>query len=189
MLECTWTHSQQRQTESQNGRKTISFLQVTSSAATYCRFCLPACDCACQSACVSACVQKTQKLHQPACAVPPFILPSVSSLHLTAYTHVPDHICVCVVSLFVTLIGIRQCKHPFLPIRQNSAVMLRDDKPFCGASWRRGCSPPRALEVTGTIAALRAPPRRDTPTWAEQWINLPVSPGGSKTNTQGLVLT
>lgn len=76
-------------------------------------------------------------MHQPACAVPPFILPSVSSLRLTVHIHVPDHI-VCVVSLFVTLIGTRQCKHPILPIRQNAAVMLRDDKPFCGASWRRG---------------------------------------------------
>lgn len=116
----------------------------------------------------------------------PFILPYISSVHQPAYMHVMT-MCVFVyvcVTLCCLLAPSSANIHSL-----SSAVMHSNDKAFCGALWRRGGSCPRALEVTGAIAALCAPSRRDTLTGVELWINLPVNPRGSKTNMQRLGVT
>lgn len=120
------THSQRHQTESRNRRKAISFQQIAFSAPAMAWFCLFV-----QCACVP---KKNNK---------PCVQSLLLSSHMSAvWVHVSNHVCVCV-CLFVTLIGTQQCKHPFLPILLNIALMPRDDKLFCGASWRQkvgGCS-------------------------------------------------
>lgn len=73
---------------------------------------------------------------------------------------VPGHICVCVCHS-LSLIGTLQCKHPFLPIPHSIAVMPRDDKPFCCASWRRGVLLPEIWRWQGP-SPLSVHPRGET---------------------------
>lgn len=104
--------------------------------------------------------------------------------------HSPVFLCLCLtICIFVGFCVNQQCRLPFYPIPLSIAVMLpRDDKPFSGASWQGWWGgwllSSIALEVTGAIATLCAPLRRDIVTGVEWRINLPVSPRDSKINTQ-----
>lgn len=173
----------QHQTERWDGRKPISLQQISPSAAN---MSLSVGFYACSTMCVHMCS------HRKLCIILHFLYTTSFCLAMP-YQCVPTFSSVSVfVSYYMHICGFlcvkQQCRLPFFPIPLSIAVMPRDDKPFSGASWQGwwggGRSHPIALEVTGAIATLCAPLRRDIVTGVEWWINLPVSPRDSKINTQ-----